>query len=129
MGTFRNQLPYPVYKIPYETAEEKIEAKMQLQKECEVELQEKAWFEYMGFQYLYVVELKVRNKNSCGGIDWFIYRERILNPLLFSFLFDKQGIRPGLVYMEDGAPSHKHHCYDLLQYQLGLHKLVWPECL
>lgn len=128
-----NQLPFHVYKTPYETAGEKSEAVQQLQREYETELQEKAWFEYMGFQYPHPVELKVRGENRRGGIDWFIYRERILNPLLFPFLVNKKEGRfgpawPGLVYMEDGAPSHKHHYHDLPRYQLGLHKLVWPAC-
>jgi len=68
-------------------------------------------------------ELKERGKDRRGGIDWFIYCERILSPLLYSFITLVQADRPGVVIMEDNAPAHIHHYHDGPWQQLGFQKL------
>lgn len=55
----------------------------------------------------------------------FIYRERILNPLLFPFEFVKMQQRPGVRIMENNAPAHKHHYHDQARAELGLTRIVW----
>lgn len=71
-------------------------------------------------------ELKERGKDRRGGIDWFIYREHIVSPLLYSFITLVQAARPGVVIMEDNAPAHIHYYHDQTRQQLGFQKLEWP---
>lgn len=56
-------------------------------------------------------ELKTQKEDRKGCIDWFIYRERILNPLLFPFSITMMQEIPGLLIMKDNDPAHKYHCY------------------
>ena len=58
-------------------------------------------------------ELKERGKDKRGGIDWFIYRERIQIPLLYPFALAAKVTRAGVVIMEDNAPAHIHHYHNL----------------
>ena len=71
-------------------------------------------------------ERKERGKDRRGGIDWFIYRERILNPLLYSFINSVQLPHPGVVIMEDNAPAYIHHYHDHPRQGRGFQKLEWP---
>ena len=71
-------------------------------------------------------ELKERGKGRKGGIDWFIYRECIQNPLLYPFALAAQVEEPGIVIMEDNAPAHIHHYHNAPREKLNLQKLVWP---
>ena len=71
-------------------------------------------------------ELKVRGKGRKGGIDWFIYRERIQIPLLYPFAITARAAVPGIVIMEDNAPAHIHHYHNRPRAKLGPRKLVWP---
>lgn len=71
-------------------------------------------------------EKKERGKDRRGGIDWFIYRERILNPLLYPFINSVQPARPGVVIMKDNAPAHIHHYHVHPRQQLGFWNLEWP---
>jgi len=64
-------------------------------------------------------------KDRGGGIDSFIYRERILSPLLYPFITLVQAARPGVVMMEDNAPAHIHHYHNSPWRQLGFWKLEW----
>lgn len=72
-------LPYRVYCSQYETDDEK----------CAAEF----------------IPLNKDGRLHCkqdrkGRIDWFIYRERLLNPLLFPFALAKMRQRPGVFIME-----------------------------
>ena len=69
--------------------------------------------------------LKERGKGRKGGIDWFIYRERIQTPLLYPFAIAAQAARPGIVIMEDNAPAHINYYHNATREQLGLRKLAW----
>lgn len=111
------ELPYHTYKTPYETPKERKTADQQLAWEYQLELQ----------QDPETAELKTRKIDRKGGIDWFIYRERILNPLLYPFAVSKTHQRPGVLIMEDNAPSHIHRYHDLPREKLGLKKLIWPS--
>ena len=71
-------------------------------------------------------ELKESGKGRKGGIDWFIYRERIQLPLLYPFALAASVRRPDVVIMEDNAPAHIHHYHTLPREKLGIRKLVWP---
>lgn len=120
------QLPYHIFKTPYETARERAEADVQLQQEYEQELAEEAFHLANGDWVNRAPEFKVRKKDRKDGIDWFLYCERILNPELYPFVLQKMAIRDGVLLMEDNAPAHIHHYHDYLRVQLGINKLFWP---
>ena len=102
-------------------------ATVQLRQEYEAELQEIEWFGHMGFEHPRAPgELKVRKPDRKGGIDWFIYRERILVPHLYPFTIEAKAQAPGILIMEDNAPAHIHHYHNSFRQQLNLHKLIWP---
>jgi len=69
-----------------------------------------------------------RNVDKKGGIDGYIYRERILNPHLYYFA--QQAIQDfpdwDIMIMEDNAPAHIHHFHNIPWERLGLWKLVRP---
>jgi hypothetical protein len=71
------QLTFHIYKAPYETPQEKLEADVQFQREYEQKLAEKAFHHVNGDYLDRDPKLKTRGRNRKGGIDWFIYRERI----------------------------------------------------
>ena len=120
-----------MYVTPYESKNQKAEALLQLRREW---VEENAEVERYNLVNLGVEnprpppEVKERGKDRRGGIDWFIYRERILSPLLYPFITLVQAARPRVVIMEDNAPAHIHHYHDSPQQQLasGFQKLEWP---
>ena len=72
--------------------------------------------------------LKTRKVDRRGGIDWYIYRERILTPLLYPFTSRalKEFPERDIVIMEDNAPAHVHHYHNIPRERLGFRKLIWP---
>lgn len=122
-----SELPYHVYKSPYETQQEKRVASQALQREFEEERRQFDWLEEMGLlEGQPIPELRTRNADRKGGIDWYIYRERILYPCLFPFALMAKEIRPGTIIMEDNAPAHKHHYQAEFRRRVNLQKLEWP---
>jgi len=117
-----------MYVTPYESKNQKAAALLQIHQDW---VEEKTEVERYNHINLGVEnprpspEQKERENDRRGGIDWFIYRERILSPLLYSFITLVQAARPGVVIMEDNAPVHIHHYHDRLQQQLGFQKLEW----
>jgi len=118
-----------MYVTPYESKNQKAAALVQLHREW---VEENAEVERYNLINLGIEnprpppERKERGKDRRGGIDWFIYRERILNPLLYPFINSVQPARPGVVIMEDNAPAHIHHYHDHPRQRLGFRKLEWP---
>nr|AHE80945.1 putative transposase [Tuber indicum] len=105
------------------------ESSIILQREYEFELAENTRATVLGHVVPFPTpELKVRKVERKGGIDWYIYRERILNPLLYPFT--QQAIQDfpdrNIKIMEDNAPAHIHHYHNIPRERLGLRKLVWP---
>ena len=118
-----------MYATPYETTKQRNEALVVLQKEYEVEVEENARADAMGLPIPFPEpELKVRKIDRRGGIDWFIYRERILSPLLYPFTQEAIEEFPdrNIIIMEDNAPAHIHHYHNIPRDRLGYQKLVWP---
>ncbi|RPB02010.1 hypothetical protein L873DRAFT_1842147 [Choiromyces venosus 120613-1] len=124
-----SELPYHLYPTPYETKQQISSVVTQLHHEWE---REKTKIERYNLTPLGILnpqplsELKERGKGRKGGIDWFIYHERIQLSLLFPFALTAQAARPGIVIMEDNTPAHIHHYHNIPQEKLGLQKLVWP---
>lgn len=121
-----NQLQFHILKTPYETPREKRKADVLLQREYEQELAEEAFHLANGDRMNKDPEFKLRKKDRKGGIDWFLYRERILNPELYPFVLQKMAIRDGVVIMEDNAPAYIHSYHNYPREQLGISKLIWP---
>lgn len=118
-----------MYATPYETANQRKEALVALQREYNFELAANTNASSMGLEIPFPnSELKTRKVDRRGGIDWYIYRERILNPLLYPFTSQAKREFPerNIMIMEDNAPAHIHHYHDIPREQLGFTKLVWP---
>lgn len=117
-----------MYTSPYETTKQRNEALVVLQKEYEVEVEENARAAAMELPIPFPEpELKVRKVDSKGGIDWFIYRERILSPLLYPFTQEAIEEFPNrnIIITEDNAPAHIHHYNNIPRERLAYRKLVW----
>lgn len=124
-----SELPYHLYPTPYETKSQQATAVVQLRREWEEEKVEVERFNLTPQGRVSprpLPELKERGKGRKGGIDWFIYRERIQTPLLYPFTVAARATRPGIVIMEDNAPAHIHHYHNAPREKLGLRKLAWP---
>ena len=116
------QLPYHVYKTPYETKKEEQIALEKLWDEYKYEVREHNFLGGMGIPVGLRPLLKERDKGRKGGIDWYLYREQILLPLFHPFI----ELYPDTIIMEDNAPSHKSHYTISLRQKLGYVKLLWP---
>lgn len=119
-------LPYHLYKTVYESAKEKEAALQKLQKVYKAELTEDDWLNQMGFQQNDPPERKTRGKDRKGGIDWYIYRERILNPLLCPFAVRVKVQHSQLIIMEDNTPTYNKDYRNLPRACQGLTGLEWP---
>jgi len=124
-----NKLPYHMYTTPYETKTQRNDALIALQREYEHELRQNANASLVGTEISFPdPQLKTRKVDRKGGIDWYIYGERILNSLLYPFTtkatteFPEQNI----MIMEDNAPAHVYHYHDIPRERLGFAKMIWP---
>lgn len=118
-----------MYAQPYETPAQRRQAVVALQQEYEFEVAENIRATAVGLPEPYPeTELKTRKVDRKGGIDWYIYRERIRNPHLYPST--QQAIQDfpdrDIMIIEDNAPAHIHHYHNIPRERLGLQKLVWP---
>lgn len=74
-------------------------------------------------------EIMERGDRSNGGIDWILYREKILRPLLYPFLQQlTQDTGHEMWLVEDNAPAHKT-CKRLEaeeRKKYGIRTVIWP---
>jgi len=118
-----------MYASPYEKPAQRRQTSLVLQQEYEHEVAENIWAAGLGLLVPFSEpKLKVRKVDRKGGIDWYIYRERILNPHLYPFTQQAILDFPGrnIIIMKDNAPAHIHHYHNIPRERLGLNKLVWP---
>ena len=121
-----------MYTTPYEKPQQLRDSIIALQREYENELVQNALAVEMGEEILYPnPELKTQKADCRGGIDWYIYRERILNPLLHpltrQLLIEfPPGAARNITIMEDNALAHIHHYHNIPCQHLGFSKIIWP---
>ena len=108
-GFCGNQLPYHLYTTPYETKGQLAAAFTHLQLEYVAEYRE-------GHKLIPV--LKTRNPKRKGGVDWYIYRKRIMKPHLNPFLLANSH----LTLMENNAPAHVKHYHVAVRERLNITK-------
>lgn len=113
-------LSYHVHRTPYETDDKQSAADFILHWEY-IEAQQEE--ERDGARE----ELKTQKEDHKSGIDWFIYGERILNPLLFPFAVARMRQTPELFIIEDNASAYKHYYHTKAREELGLKKIIWPS--
>jgi hypothetical protein len=81
----------------------------------------------------YRVQKKRRSDNRKGGIDWYRYKTKVLDPLLYPF-YDKLteshrlGERGAIHLMEDGAGPHRASFLNFFRHERGINKVDWPPC-
>jgi len=105
-----NELPYHMYTTPYETKTQRNNALIALQREYEYELMQNANASLVGEEIPFPdPELKTRKVDRKGGIDWYIYGERILNLLLYPFTAGAIAEFPerNMMIIEDNASAKK----------------------
>ena len=123
-------LSFPItYPTPYKTKTQQATAVLQLRREWKEEKVEVERFNLTPQGRVSprpLPELKERGKGRKGGIDWFIFHERIQIPLLYPFTVAARATGPGIVIMEDNGPAHIHHYYNTPREKLSLRKLAWP---
>ena len=66
-------------------------------------------------------------RDNKEGIDWWRYRNEILQPLLFPFAKRCLQDRPNTIVLEDGTPAHRHHANQRLYNLHGIQKLAWID--
>lgn len=81
------------------------------------------------------IKKKERSKKRKGGIDWFRYRENVVNPLLYPFyrkheerLGQLDGSGTAIILMEDGAGAHRSENLNAHHRENGINKAIWPAC-
>lgn len=105
-GYTGSQLPSHFFPTPVETSAQKRAAIINLEREFAMDTEDYNYFMDLGEPHTIPV-VKTRSTKRKGGIDWYIYREQILQPKIFPFLFAQMTQRQELLYfLEDGAPSH-----------------------
>jgi len=55
----------------------------------------------------------------------YLYKERILVSSLYPFTIEAKAQAPGILIIEDNAPTHIHHYHNSFLQQLDLHKPIW----
>lgn len=123
-----------MYTTPYEKPQQLKESLLALQREYENKLVQNALAVEMGEEIPYPnPELKTRKADRRGGIDWYIYRERILHPLLYPLTRQLllefppgPGAARNITIMEDNAPAHIHHYHNIPRQRFGFSKIIWP---
>ena len=88
-----SELSYHLYPTPYKSLKQKKDPVTQLRREWEQEREEVTRYNLTP-QWIVngkpLPEVKVMGKKRKGGIDWFIYCERIQIPLLYPFALAAQ---------------------------------------
>lgn len=105
-GYSGSELPHHMFTNPIETKPQKAAAIIQLQHESEQDFQDWAYFTARGELHTFPLT-KAQSTKRKGGIDWFVYRERILRSQVFPFLAAEMHSRgEKLFFLEDNAPAH-----------------------
>jgi len=72
---------------------------------------------------------KTRSSKRKGGVDWYLYRERILRAKIFPFLIGEMSKRHELLhFLEDGAPAHTEDYNNAEALDNGLERIRLPSC-
>ena len=71
-------------------------------------------------------ELKTQKVDCKGGIDWYIYWERILTPHVYPFTKEviAEFLEGNIMIIEDNAPAHADHYHDMSQEWLGFANMI-----
>ena len=100
------QLPHYFFPTPIETPAERQAAIGHLEQEFHQDTEDYLYFTSLGEPHTIPVT-KSRSSHRKGGVDWYLYRERILRAKIFPFLFTEMSRHHELLYfLEDGAPAH-----------------------
>jgi len=123
-----SQLPCHFFPSPIETPAQRRASIIHLEQEFHTDTDDNNYFTGLGEEHTIPVH-KTRSTKGKGGVDWYIYREQVLRPKIFPFLFQQMTIRQEILYyLEDGAPSHTkdHNIAEALD--CGFERLALPPC-
>jgi len=72
---------------------------------------------------------QTRSTKRKGGLDWYIYREQVLPPKIFPFLFQEMTARQEILYfIENGAPSLTKDYNVAESLDCGFERIILPPC-
>jgi len=122
------ELPYYFFPTPIETKAERQAAIGHLEREFGMDTEDYQYFTSLGEPHTVPVT-KTRSSKRKGGLDWYLYRERILRAKIFPFLFSQMSRRHELLYfLEDGAPSHTKDYNIAEALDNGFERIRLPPC-
>jgi len=122
------QLPCHFVPSPVETSAERRASITRLQQDFQTDTNDYNYFIGLGEQHTIPVP-KTPSEKRKGGIDWYIYREQVLRPKIFPFLFREMTTRRELLYfLEDGAPSHTKDYNIAESLDCGFERIALPPC-
>ena len=122
------QLPYHFFPSPVETQAQWNASIVRLQQEFQIDTDDYNYFTGLGEPHTVPVH-KTRSPKRKEGVDWYIYRDQVLHPKIFPFLFRQMTIRQELLYfMEDGALSHTKDYNVAKALDCGFERITLPPC-
>lgn len=123
-----SQLQCHFFPSRVETPAQRRASVERLEQEFHTDTDDYNYFTGLGEEHTIPVH-KIRSTRGKGGVDWYIYREQVLRPKIFPFLFRQMTIRQELLYyLEDGAPSHKKDYNIAEALDCGFERLALPPC-
>jgi len=123
-----SQLPYHFFPSPIESQAQWQASLVGLQQEFQSDTDDYHYFTGLGKPHTVPVH-KTRSAKSKGGVDWYIYREQVLHPKVFPFLFQQMTIRQELLYfIEDGVPTHTKNYNVAEALDCGFERITLPPC-
>lgn len=123
-----SQLPCHFFPSPVETPAQRCTSVERLEPEFHTDTDDYNYFTGLGEEHTIPVH-ETRSTKGKGGVDWCIYREQVLRPKIFPFLFRQMTIRQELLYyLEDGAPSHTKDYNIAEALDCGFERLARPPC-
>jgi len=123
-----SQLPCHFFRFPIETLAEPQASILRLQQEFPTDTDDFNYFTGLGEPHTVSVH-KTRSTKRKGGLDWYIYREQVLPPKIFPFLFQEMTARQEILYfIENGAPSLTKDYNVAESLDCGFERIILPPC-
>jgi len=127
-GYAGSQLPYYFFPTPIETPAERQAAIGHLEREFSQDTEDYVYFTSLGEPHTIPVT-KTGSSKRKGGVDWYLYWERILRAKIFPFLFTEMSKRQELLhFLEDGAPAHTKDYNIAEALDNGFERIRLPPC-
>jgi len=125
-----SQLPCHFFRSPIETSAERQASILRLQQEFQTDTDDSDFNYFTGLGAPHTVSVpQTRSTKRKGGLDWYIYREQVLPPKIFPFLFQEMTARQEILYfIANGAPSLTKDYNVAESLDCGFERIILPPC-